>query len=145
MDIIQQLSEYKAKIESLAALAGQAETAMADLNALTIEKESIAAALVLKESELQAANEKATALESEVATLKSEIETRENEKKASDEKALEIVASLGLKEIPVITITSTDKPTAESIRDKYLAISDPTEKGKFFNENRNAILNGIVD
>jgi len=145
MDILAQLTEYKTKFEALAGKAAQAERFEEEATKILEEKNILAASLVEKDAALLAINEKATALEAEVATLKAEIEKRDADKKASDEKALEIVASLGLKEIPVITVTSTDKPTAESIREKYLAISDPMEKGKFFNENRKAILNGVVE
>lgn len=145
MDILTQLAEYKTKIEALAGKAAQAETLLAEMESLKAEHETIKADFEAGKVAATLLNEKVTALESENETLKAEISKREEDKKASDEKALEIVASLGLKEIPVITITESNKPTAESIRAKYMAISDPTEKGKFFNENRNAILNGIIE
>lgn len=145
MNIIDTLAEYKGKIEALAGKAAQAETALADLETLKTDKDAMAEVLVAKESELNEQTEKANLLAAEVETLKAEIAKREEDKKASDEKALEIVAALGLKEIPVITVTESTKPTAEQIREKYLAISDPVEKGKFFNEHRNVILNGMDD
>ncbi len=145
MNIIETINEYKSKIEALAGKAAQAETALASLDSITSEKEALTVALVAKETALQEANEKTVTLENEVNALKADIEKRENDKKASDEKALEIVASLGLQNIPVITITESSKPTAESIQAKYLAISDSIEKGKFFAENKNAILNGIIE
>jgi len=145
MNITEQLNEYKLKIEALAGKAAQAEDLLAKVAEFEAGKLALEASLTEKDAALIAMNEKATALEAEVATLKAEIAKREEDKKASDEKAMEIVASLGLKEIPVITITETEKPSADAIRQKYMAISDPMEKGKFFNENRNAILNGVID
>ena len=145
MDIISQLAEYKSKIEALSTLAAQAETFETELTSLKADKETFASALEAKETALKEESDKAIALAAEVETLKASIADMEANKKASDERALEICANLGLKEIPVITITSTDKPTAQNIREKYMAISDPTEKGVFFNENRKAILNGIVE
>lgn len=144
MDIIAQLTEYKTKIETLAGKAAQAENAIAEVESLKAEKESFAGALVAKETALQEATDKVTALEAEVIALKADIDAREANKKASDERALEIVASLGLKEIPVITITETDKPTAESIRNKYLSLTGK-EKAVFFKENQKALISGIVD
>jgi predicted nuclease with TOPRIM domain len=145
MNIVEQLNEYKARIESLASLAGLSEELKTKVSELETEKQGLEASLSEKEALASALTEKVSQLETELTALKADIEKREAEKKASDAKALEIVASLGLKEIPVIKITETDKPTAESIRAKYMAITDPTEKGKFFSENRKAILDGVVE
>lgn len=145
MDILTTLNEYKSKIESLAGKAAQFEDLNTQFAALASEKETLANTLTEKEGVILSLGEKVTALESEVVSLKADIDNREASKKASDERAMEIVASLGLKEIPILTITETDKPSADAIRQKYMAISDPVEKGKYFNENRNAILNGVLD
>ena len=145
MDIVSQIAEYKIKLEALASKAALGEELTVKVEALETEKNTLTASVEEKDAALIALSEKATALETEVAALKADIESREASKLASDEKALEIVASLGLQNIPVITVTESSKPTATNIREKYLAISDPTEKGVFFNENRNAILNGIIE
>jgi predicted ribonuclease YlaK len=145
MDIIQELKEYKSKVEALAAKAAEADSALEQVESLQTEKTALTDAIVLKETALNDAAVKIAELEASVADLNAEIIKRDEEKKASDEKALEIVANLGLKDIPVITVTSTAKPTAEQIRSQYLAITDPLEKGRFFAENRNTILNGVVE
>jgi predicted nuclease with TOPRIM domain len=144
MDILSQVEEYRSKIESLAGIAAQAETALAELETIKGEKEALTLAVDKVSSENAELKEKILQLEGENEGLKADISKREEDKKASDEKALEIVASLGLKEIPVITITESNKPTAESIRAKYASL-EGKEKAIFFKENQKALISGIVD
>lgn len=144
MNIIEQVNEYKAKVEALAGKAAQAETAIADLEAVKAEKQSITEALVSKEAELTEVQTKVAELENEVTALKADIQKREDEKKAADEKALEIVANLGLKEIPVVTITETNKPSADQIRKHYGSL-EGKEKAEYYEQNKKALLTGIVD
>lgn len=144
MDIVSQLSEYKASIEALSGKAAQADIALAEVETLKAEKESLSAALVAKETAYSEEAGKVASLEAEIVALKADVDQREADKKACDEKALEIVASLGLKEIPVITITESDKPSAESIRAKYASLSG-REQAVFYAENKKALISGVVE
>lgn len=144
MNLISQLTEYKEKVEALAAKA-----ALSDSLAIKASKEEeknneLSKQIQEKEDELEALKKRLEELEEEKEEIKKSLVSAEEEKQEANAKALEIVASLGLKNIPVITVTETEKPTAESIRAKYLAISDSAEKGKYFAENREAILNGHI-
>lgn len=144
MNLTEQIKEYKEKVEALATKAALADQLQEQLNTLTEEKSAADIALTEKIASFNEELKKAAELSDEVANLKAEIERMNAEKKAADEKALEIVAGLGLNQIPVVTITNTEKPSAEQIRAKYLAISDSVEKAKFYAENRSAILNGVT-
>lgn len=144
MNITAQIEEYKAKIEALASKAALADSLQEKLSALEVEKESFNASIVEKDSLIESLNTEKDADKQAIAELTAKIEGMEAEKKASDEKALEIVASLGLTNIPVITVIETDKPSADQIRQKYLAISDSIERAKFYAENKEVILNGTL-
>ena len=144
-NLIDQLETYKATIDSLTAKAVMTDslteklTALeADHSALLTEKES----LVSEKEKLAVDN---GALMSEVATLKETIATMDSDRKSADAKALEIVGSLGLSALPVVDVAKIEKVSAAAIQEKYMSISDPNEKGKFFAENRFAILHGYLE
>lgn len=145
MNLVEQLTEYKATIDSLTAKAVLTDslteklTALeADHSALLTEKES----LVAEKEKLAVDN---GALISEVASLKETIEKMDADRKTSEAKALEIVGSLGLSALPVVDVAKIEKVSAAAIQEKYLSISDPNEKGRFFAENRSAILHGYLE
>ena len=144
-NLVEQLTEYKATIDSLSAKAVLSDSLTEQLTAVEAERSAL-----LTEKETLLADKETLATEngtliSEVASLKETIAKMEEDRKTADAKALEIVGSLGLSALPVVDIPKIEKVSADVIRQKYMSIEDPVEKGKFYAENRFAILNGYLE
>jgi uncharacterized phage infection (PIP) family protein YhgE len=143
--LIEQLTEYKATIDTLSAKAVMADSLTEKLTALEAEHSAL-----ITEKETLTTDKEALAKDNgilivEVASLKETIAKMEEDRKTADAKALEIVGSLGLSQLPVVDVAKIEKVSAEAIRQKYLSIEDSVEKGRFFAENRNAIVNGYLE
>jgi len=143
-DLISEINEYKNKVEALAGKAALAEQLQENLLAFESVKAELTEQLTIKETAInQLAAEKAN-VETELNTVKAELETLKAEQKASHEKAQEMIAQMGLKEIPVMVVNETSKPSADSIRKQYASLSGKAA-AEFYAANKRAILFGDAE
>lgn len=144
MNLLKSLEDSKAQIASLsekAALHDALATKAAEqAEEITKLNGHINTQATLIEEKTKAVDESLSTIEA----LKAEIVALKDNQKAADEVALDIVASLGMKEAPKVEAVTTAK-TAEDLRKEFMAMTDPNEKGKFYAEHKNALLNGFID
>ena len=142
-NILDQVAEYKARIDALATKAASADSATAEL--ATIKAELEAQTLAANEATAALATMAAGAdvLKSEIEALKADISGREDAAQASDEKAREIIAGMGLKEVPVVTVAESTENTFQQICDKYASLAG-REKATYYAEHRKSFAAGAL-
>lgn len=143
MDILAQLTEYKEKFESLQAQATQGNEALAIVAGLQEEKEKLSAELVEKDGILAAIGTKQAEVLAENESLKATIQAMQAEKMDSEAKAMEIVASIGMKEMPVIASPEAQesKPMSRNeALEAFSKITDTKAKGEFYKANQALLI-----
>jgi len=134
--------EYKGQVEALAKQAAEVPSLREKIAAFEAEKLNLTNDLeTLKASLVSSETEKET-FKAQLAEAQTKITAMQAEAASTDEKALELIAGLGIIKAPEVE-PEQEGDSAEAIRSKYLAISDPVEKGKFYEQNKEIIMNGF--
>lgn len=146
MKLSEIIPQLEAKIaEQSAALALSAEQA-ALVPSLVADKEALTTAVAEQTALVETLTAAKAALEADKEALALQVATMQAEAQAAEEKALELVANVGLKAPLKVEAPGEEKQTAEAIRAKYMELqaSSPAEAGRYFAEHRSTILNGFV-
>lgn len=136
------VDDYRKQVEALALQAAELPSLKEKLSALEIERTQLSNDLTSVKASLKATEDDRETIKAALEEANGKVAILEAEKKTSEDKALELLAGLGIATAPSIEAES-EQMSAEAIRKKYLAITDPVEKGKFYAEHKDTILNGF--
>ncbi len=112
-----------------ATLKTQASQDAAKIQTLTSEVDTLKAANTKLSGDLDTANKKLGELTAENSTLKADA-------KSAEQRAAEIVAKAGIKPVN----TDPTKTDAKSVHEQFASLSDPVERGKFYEAHEKELL-----
>lgn len=142
INLREQVTEYKGKLEALATIAAEVDGLKAKLATVEGEKTNLAEAKSALESEVATANAAKETLEGEVTSLKAKVAELEANQATSEEKAREILGSLGViaSEDGIKIDPEMDEESPDFYRAAYMKIEDAKERSIFYARHKDKIF-----
>lgn len=134
-------AELAASKQSVESLTAELETIKAELADTTQVVAELNTQLAAAEADQNIVIEENTDLEAEVEQLKTDGETTAEENESAERKAATIIAAVGINPVSATEDTAKKEATSDDARAEFYSITDPVERGNFYNQNRKLILN----
>ena len=138
MDILSQLEDLKANLQTATESKAALETTLAELNAGIAARDEAATA---KDKELADLNAVLASKDESLAAIQAKVQELTAAQKTAEEKAIEIVASQGIAPVKVDS-KSGNELSGDDARAEYARLQkeDPIKAGKYFAANMGRIF-----